>query len=335
MAVRPKAREDRPNILPIIATARETYAVILRNPGAFLAAAALPFVLYLADSYLSGFYYRAAASLFDLDSGGSGHAPLAAAVFLHSATWLFLLLAITLLGLAWHSFVVVGKNWPCRKTQRMSLGRWWRYFLWSALLLALTSILLGKAKAAMLQETALLFGDPSGARDVLLYRAQLFAANAIELIVAAFWIRFALVLPMAGLSGQRYGLRDSWRDTRGHGVRFLLIIGLVYLPYAGVIEALNWAYAYAFYGYHYGLEAALIADGTENPSLAMGVYEVLGALRGFLFMGLLLSLLSVLFLQLKGRDLALAELAEDQSRPPLRPRLAAALIRAKYWGQPK
>lgn len=324
------APEKKPNKLPIIAPARETYTVILRNSGAFLAAIALPFAIYLANAHFYGFYYSAAVGLFDIDRGAGR---FAAELFLHVAPWFVLLLAVTLLGLAWHSFFVLGKSWPRWRSRRMSLGRWGRYFLWSALFFALTSILLGKAKGAVLQEMVLLFGAPPGVRDLLLYQAQFFVSNAMELVVAVFWIRFALVLPMAGLSGQRYGLRDSWRDTRGQGVRFLLIVGLVYLPYAGVIELLHWSYFHVFDTGRFANTAALIPDYGGFP-VSRVAYEILGALRSTLFMGILISLLSVLFLALKGRELALAELAEDQSRPPLRAKLRAAILRARYWRQP-
>jgi acyl-coenzyme A thioesterase PaaI-like protein len=75
---------------------------------------------------------------------------------------------------------------------------------------------------------------------------------------------------MAAVSSRPYGLRQSWRDTRGQGVRFLFR-GSVTKPGRTIIVADGQAYAFAEDG-----EAKLIATMTGTMMTIRGREGVSG-----------------------------------------------------------
>ncbi|MEX0921587.1 MAG: hypothetical protein WD489_08420 [Rhodovibrionaceae bacterium] len=317
------APEERPNKLPVIATARETYAVILRNPGAFLAAAALPFAIYV----LIGAMYRyvLGSGLWDylLTQGYRTPDRLTLEILVRIADEFLTLLAITTLGLGWHCFVLLESRKPRFRDAAFRHWRRWRYFFWALVVTCLASFAVGAVnRFATDAARAIFVGDaPSDALNF--YVAM--GVNLLVLALCALWVRICLVLPVVAVSQEPYGLRASWRDTSGLTIRFFFILLLLYIPFSGFMSLVSYAYHSVFWAQPYLIYPSDLA-------IFAGFAHI--ALHNTLFMGIVISLLSVLFLELKGRELALAELAEDQSRPSLGSRLRAAVVCARYWRPP-
>lgn len=139
------------------------------------------------------------------------------------------LVPYVIFAVAWHRLVLLG---PARG--RPDLQPSWRrrhlhflgYLLLLGLMAGLALVILGIAASLLLPDPAP-GAEPGGARPLLALAVTLL----LLLLVGWFTLRLCFVLPARALD-ERYGLSDSWRQTRGQGLRILAVLVLVQVAIA-------------------------------------------------------------------------------------------------------
>jgi len=239
------------------------YGAVFRNLGPLARAASLPFLVS----------YVLVMAPVALD-------PRATPPWLDGLAVALAFLPATLFAVAWHRLLLLGGA-VARPSWRPSLRVWHGRYLGFALLLLfaalLVSLLVGAAGAVALSLLAI---DPA-AGDT---RSILAGAGAgLVAVLAAVWLvaRLGFTLPAAAV-GLRYGLRESWRATRGLGLDLLALMVLVSLPLLLLAGAL----------------ATLLINvlpPTPGPSAILAAGIALRLAISYIWLALVLAALSIAF----------------------------------------
>ena len=134
------------------------------------------------------------------------------------------LLPYVIFWVAWHRLVLLGPAQGLPSYQPSWRGRHFFYFGYTLLLGAIAGIIflfLGFAASVLLPSPAP--GAEPGNAQILLALAVMIV---LLLVVGWFTLRLSFVLPARALD-EAYGISDSWRQTRGQGLRILAVLIIV------------------------------------------------------------------------------------------------------------
>jgi hypothetical protein len=221
--------------LPVFRTVLIAYRFVIGQPAGLITALAVPFVLwillYWEVSPLILETFHVAQPPTDEDSRRTvGMDELVAGAAVRSVFWAF---ALTLFGVAWYRFVLLG---PVNARPR-PIDPWrrrhWRFF---GYLLLLDFVFHVPTGDLFLVAIAPYIRVPFS----LLDNVGIFL---LDLVISYWAVRLSLVLP-AGAIDQELTLRQSWSRTQGQGLRLLVAIYLSMLPYILIAELLPWGYAF-------------------------------------------------------------------------------------------
>ncbi len=196
--------------LPVGFIARAAYASVLRDPGALLRHAAMPWLVVMLASVLAG-----------LPDGswiaGPMHTPL------------------TNLVIEWGpgiSFTVAWVRWVVLREHRPALAAP-RYGRREIVMLAFTVVLPFAVVAPIAVPLAL--GRLAGAGPVMNVAVTILVAAAV-LWAVTLMLRTMLVLPLVALGAGAAAALRSWRATRGHALAMLGLLALTEAPPA-IVQA--------------------------------------------------------------------------------------------------
>ena len=134
-------------------------------------------------------------------------------------------------AVAWHRLVLLGPQQGLPDLQPSWRRRHFHflgYMLLLALIAGLVLLCLGIA-AGLLLPQSLVQAEPDAAPNLLVLAVSLL----LLLLVGGLAMRFSFVLPARALD-ETYGLSESWRQTRGQGLRiltvFLIVQAIIAIP---------------------------------------------------------------------------------------------------------
>jgi hypothetical protein len=201
--------------LPVWATVRQAYAVVLGEPKLLLRALALPFVLSILLSALA----------FSMPP-----VPLASFVLAIAG-----LIPYAIFGVAWCRLTLLGPVAGQPPLFPAWAQRHWRYFGYLvAQAVIVSGLLVPPIIIGALQAT-----NPANAGSVLI----MLSLGELAIVLGAVYLaaRLSFVFPAAA-AGEKYSWRHSWAHTRGQGLRLLGTIALSIVPAVAVL----WVIAQVF-----------------------------------------------------------------------------------------
>jgi len=264
--------------LPVLATVRQAYAIVLGNPGLLARAAAAPFLLSV----------------------------LIATVTLATPSQPLVSFLLAIAGLA--PFAIFGTAW-CRLTLlgpaagRPPLGltwsaRHWRFFGYiAAQAFIVFGLLLPPIMAGLFLATLNAGGEGGRSGSILFVLAELAVVFGAVYLAA----RLSFVFPAAA-AGEIYKWRHAWAHTRGQGLRLLGAIALSIVP----IMAVFWA-AIRVTGLFAlpEIEAATVQEGADPQEVirqymadnagAIAAAQFAMTAMSYLVMAMAMSVISIAF----------------------------------------
>jgi hypothetical protein len=249
--------------LPILATAKESFDLLLANLGAFCAALAVPLLIELLTVW--AFWTTYGPDMVRLAMGGGG-AEVPSGLFLLRMFGLLLVLMIAyaLFAVAWHRFALLGQADRPRVIPSVQ-ARHVRFLL----LTYGVGLLIGLIAFAIL--------IPLGFARV---------NSQIVLILISFGLvllftRWQLAFPAIAVD-QTLGLAGAWRASRGQTLQLFWLFLLVVVP----LFAARWLVERVFEE-EMGL---FVVTGTLNLPAAAGL--ALSAILGYVMLALLVGAVS-------------------------------------------
>lgn len=217
--------------LPVLETFRKTYrAVFIEHLRWLPKASVAPLILYIAIIALPwAINFRAGASLVP----GAGEAEVALSPAMVALNLLIIPLSFVpyvLFSVAWHRLILLGPE-----AGRPTLLPRWRQRHWRSLGYVILVILMGYGLILLaLIPLAIVWAvvaiGASGAGSTALDLAIFAYLLLLLTLLGYFYARWSLVFPALAVD-EAFGLRDSWRLTRGQALRVMMAAVLVMLPY--------------------------------------------------------------------------------------------------------
>jgi len=261
--------------LPILATVREAYGRVFLQLGLVAKAGALPFALSVL---LTGLGLSAM------------HSPLASVLIALAS-----LVPYTLFGVSWHRATLLGAAAAPPPLLPGWKQRHWRFlgYLAAVILIVYGLILVLSLVGAALLSLGRAETGPGPA-------AQIALIGAVALIIFYVLLRLSFVFPAVAVD-ETYGLRHSWRHTRGQGLRLLAAMSLTVAP----LVLVGWVKATIVDGALFGgleIETGEAMPTPEQVSAwvrenapALMVSQLINAVIGYVGMALTLSVASLAF----------------------------------------
>ncbi len=263
--------------LPVLATVRQAYGIVLGEPGLLLRALAMPFLLSILIAGL--------------------------AVSMPSHRLVSFTLAIanvvpyTIFGVAWCRLTLLGTGAGQPQLFPSWGARHWRYFGYHfAMVIIALALLMPPIIMGTLVVSAMTGGSNAG-----LVGAFLLVGIPAIIGTAYALARLCFVFPAAA-ADEIYGWRHSWVHTRGQGMRLLVVIALSMVP-AIAVQMLGASILPE-------IDTALVRDGVspeevikqylaDNAGLIAGVQVTMIAMS-YLVLAVTISAVSVAFRVITG-----------------------------------
>ncbi|MGI9386063.1 MAG: hypothetical protein ACR2OX_01405 [Methyloligellaceae bacterium] len=219
------AKEVRTPKLPVWRIVWDSYRILFGNFGTYVRLSWFPFLVLVANTTAMEFYYRASDNVSD-DQPIAGTFFYPAIPIASIALWLVTIPIAT----AWTRLVFFGQD---AKRARISyvLGKRelvysWRYVSVAFMALAVPCILFG----------TIVVGAWLGAVDTAFDFPEEPSTPTILAVLLLVWMlglfsvcRLLIALPGAAV-GYPSRFRDSWRLTRGHGLRIFFVLFVAFVP---------------------------------------------------------------------------------------------------------
>ena len=269
--------------LPIWATVKATFrSVLVENLGRLPKAAFAPFVISLALILVFALLFPG-----QFEPAAVGQEPHAGLADVVSA--LLGLVPYVIFAVTWHRLVLLDDPPRWLPSWRRRHWRFLGYSLVLFLLAYLLLIVLGLVGTATLWA---LGGGPSG-EEMSGPMAFLSAAAALLLGLIVAWtvLRLSFVFPAAAVD-EGYGLGDSWRQTRGQGLRLIAIVVLIMVPVYAALIVLT-----GLIGFAIGLIAEF-SGGAASEAVGLAVFLVsasVGIVLGYVALALGVTMISTAF----------------------------------------
>ena len=269
--------------LPIWATVRASYrSVLAEHLRQLPKAACAPFVISIALILVFALLFPE-----PFEPGAPEQAPASGLTDILSA--LLGLIPYVIFAVAWHRLVLLGDR---PKWLPFWRRRHWRFLGYSLILFVLAYLLLIVLGMVGTMVLWALGGGPSG-EEMSGPMAFVSAAAALLLGLAVAWtvLRLSFVFP-ATAAEEGYGLGDSWRQTRGQGLRIIAIAVLIMLPVYAALILLT-----GLVGFAIGLLATVSGDAPPD-ALALAVILVsasAGIVLGYIALALGVTFISTAF----------------------------------------
>ena len=260
--------------LPIAETISAAYKSVFENFGVWLRIMLGPAILSVPIAVLGQMLMaEEIAKLADMGLEG----PEATTAFM-SAAWPQLILAnlvsfvpYVLFAVAWHRFLLLGEKPRSPLSVLWPAPRHLRFYLYILLLV----LVIGVAAALVGIVGALIAALLSGAAGANALQAPLF----LLLFMVTLYVMARLQFTFPALAvDEHYGFGDSWRNTRGQGWRFLLVLSCCFLP-----------------PLFFNLFVALIFGGATGFSILFFVNSFIIAAVGLLTTAIVISAISAAF----------------------------------------
>ncbi len=287
--------------LPIWATVKATYrSVLAENLGRLPKAAFAPFLLSLALILVFALLFP--GQFEPATVGEEPHAGLADLVRALLGLVPYVIFAVT-----WHRLVLLGDAPSWLPSWRR---RHWRFLGYSLVLFGLAYLLLLALGLAGTVALWALGSGPSG-EEASVPMAVLSAAAALLLGLVVAWtvLRLSFVFPAAAVD-EGYGLGDSWRQTRGQGLRLVAILVLIVLPVYAALILLT-----GLIGLAIGL-IARVSDGAASEAVGLAIFLVsasVGIVLGYIALALGVTFISTAFRTCSGWVPAVATAPPSQT----------------------
>ena len=251
----PKAIRD----LPVADTASTVFRLLFGNFGHWLRAALIP--------------YLVSTLLFVVMLGG-GDTPLTRIL-----VPLINLVPYTLFAVAWNRLVLLGPEAAAPGLLSMWQGRHWRYYAFA--------VLYSLASSALLMTMLTLFGPgelSEGEGNAMSQAMQGAGVAGLALAIVLYLaLRLGFVFPAVSVD-ERYGPLDSWRHTRGQGLRMFGTVAIILIP---TVLAGSLLLSVV------GTAVTVMAGRSDAAALAFSVMA--GSALGYLVMTLFLTVVAVAF----------------------------------------
>ena len=271
--------------LPVLAALSEAYAVVFTRIGLLLRAIVLPFLVSMLLVALSLYVQLnmrpTAISILAILLAVLGFVPY------------------TIFGVSWHRLTLLGPG-----TARPPLFPGWRHrhwrFLGYGIGISLIVVIFGTFVAGAGTALAMLFGGgpelPGG--TVLLI---ITSVVAVLILVLYLLLRLSFVFPAVAVD-EAYRLKHSWAHTHKQGFRLMGALILTCIPIVIAILVIQFIAGFA------SLPQAVTAPDLESlpaheaarqflekNAVFFIVFEVFGIIANYLFMALVVSLVSIAF----------------------------------------
>ncbi len=245
--------------LPIRKAAAETYRTLLGQPRELFRAALIPIVLTVLLLFIEQSF--------------------AYSYFLAFIFTLVGLIPYTLFGVAWHRIVLLGPVGAPRSFAPTWQERHWRFLVY-AMAISLIAVALVELMSVVMD---VLRGNAADSEV-----DQIFPSVALVLFITSYFalyvvLRLSFVLPAVSVD-ESYRLADSWRQTRGQGLRLFLAMLLTALPLWIVVTIVT-----------IPLTLRISSPGSEpGTSDSLGAFLAL-VMANYLSIGLYVTLVSIAF----------------------------------------
>jgi hypothetical protein len=278
--------------LPVLGTFKETYrAVFSEHLGDLPKASAVPFLLALV--FTAAYMAVNLQDLSDVLAGNDPSPEGATGSLLNLVLLPISFVPYVIFAVAWHRLLLLGPGDAPATLVPSWKGCHWKY-LWYGILV--TIIVYGLLVVVLIPVIAIAafsgMGYP-GTTGLSWVAITSFLAIALFICLLPYlYARWCLAFPAIAVD-ERFGLRDSWRLSRGQGWRIVAAAVLVVLPFVVALIIAGQLVAGSL------IAAAATAD-LSTIMTSLFVTSLVNMAVGFVVMALIVTMVTVAFRTLTG-----------------------------------